>query len=59
MGQARQAILEDRFPAYLLEFFPRYFAGDENGIPRWCVTALRSVGVDLEPEGVKEDEKDI
>ena len=47
MGQARSAILEDRFPDYLREFFPRYFKGDKDGVPRWCVDALLSVGVDL------------
>ncbi|KAL7409733.1 tRNA-guanine transglycosylase [Mrakia frigida] len=58
MGQAREAILEDQFPAYLKEFFPRYFAGDKQGIPRWCVTALRSVGVDLQP-GVEVEGKKL
>lgn len=53
MGQARTAILEDRFPDYLQAFFPRYFAGDKNGIPVWCVRALRSVGVDLRPGWVE------
>ncbi|CDZ98007.1 queuine trna-ribosyltransferase [Phaffia rhodozyma] len=47
MGQARTAILEDTYPAYLKRFFPRYFANSQGGIPSWCVDALRSVGVDL------------
>lgn len=48
MGQARTAILEDRYPEYLKAFFPRYFAKTKGGIPSWCVDALKSVGVDLE-----------
>ena len=45
MGQARDAILADTFPQYLRLFFKRYFGS--QGYPRWCVDALRSVGVDL------------
>jgi tRNA-guanine family transglycosylase len=45
MGRARDAILEDRFPAYLHSFFSRYY--NDKGYPEWCVNALRSVGVDL------------
>ena len=45
MGGARDAILEDTYPAYLKAFFARYFKA--TGYPRWCVDALRAVGVDL------------
>lgn len=45
MSRARDAIMAGTFPAYLRSFFGRYFAG--SGYPRWCVDALRSVGVDL------------
>ena len=45
MGQARDAILQGRFPDYLRSFFAQYFEG--LGYPEWCVNALRSVGVDL------------
>ena len=45
MGQARDAIVADSFPDFLKTFFKRYFG--ETGYPRWCVEALRSVGVDL------------
>ncbi|KAF8313457.1 Queuine tRNA-ribosyltransferase [Clavulina sp. PMI_390] len=56
MGGARDAILEDRFPAYVQEFFDSYFGepsktGADSDVvvtyPRWCVDALRSVGIDL------------
>ncbi|KAL1748839.1 tRNA-guanine(15) transglycosylase-like protein [Schizophyllum fasciatum] len=45
MGRARDAIIEGTFPEYLKSFFAEYFG--EGGYPRWCVDALRSVGVDL------------
>lgn len=70
MGSAREAILADRFPAYLQTFFDNYFAtsssssssspSEEETIvyPRWCVDALRSVGVDLlaSAEGSQEEQ---
>ncbi|CAE6503870.1 unnamed protein product [Rhizoctonia solani] len=46
MGRARDAIIENRFPEYLKKFFYDYF-GERGSYPRWCVDALRSVGVDL------------
>lgn len=46
MRSARQAILDDTFPSFLTTFFHRFFASPSQ-IPRWCVDALRSVGVDL------------
>jgi hypothetical protein len=45
MGQARDAILDGRFPEYLRSFFAAYFG--DAGYPEWCVNALQSVGVDL------------
>ncbi|KZO98911.1 tRNA-guanine transglycosylase [Calocera viscosa TUFC12733] len=45
MGGARDAIMEGRFPQYLKDFFRRYFA--DVAYPKWCVDALRSVGVDI------------
>jgi hypothetical protein len=46
MGSVRQAILEDRFPAFLRQFFDNLY-GDSAKFPEWAVTALRGVGVDL------------
>lgn len=46
MGSARQAIIEDRFPAFLHEFFSKLY-GDKLNYPEWVVGALRRVGVDL------------
>ncbi|OJJ46382.1 hypothetical protein ASPZODRAFT_132475 [Penicilliopsis zonata CBS 506.65] len=47
MGSARQAILEDRFPAFLRKFFNDLYGGDSSKFPTWAVGALRGVGVDL------------
>ncbi|MCJ1479321.1 hypothetical protein MMC13_008006 [Lambiella insularis] len=47
MGQARSAIIEDRYPAFLKEYFSRLYKGDSDKFPAWAVTALRGVGVDL------------
>ncbi|KAI0282430.1 tRNA-guanine(15) transglycosylase-like protein [Russula brevipes] len=45
MGEARDAIMDGTFPTYLRRFFANYFG--DTGYPEWCVSALRSVGVDL------------
>ncbi|KIM29795.1 hypothetical protein M408DRAFT_328618 [Serendipita vermifera MAFF 305830] len=45
MGNARDAILADTYPTYLRSFFARYFGA--TGYPRWCIDALKEVGVDL------------
>lgn len=46
MGSSRQAILDDRFPAFLRDFFRNQY-GDKSNYPAWAVSALRRVGVDL------------
>ncbi|KAI9933440.1 hypothetical protein ASPWEDRAFT_174601 [Aspergillus wentii DTO 134E9] len=46
MGSARQAILEDQFPAFLHKFFGDLY-GDKSKSPQWVIDALRGVGVDL------------
>ena len=46
MGRARAAIIGGRYPEFLREFFHRMYETTEN-FPKWAVTALRSVGVDL------------
>jgi len=47
MGRVREAIIEDRYPAFLREYFAKMYHGDVTKAPTWAVTALRSVGVDL------------
>lgn len=46
MGSARQAIIEDRYPAFCREFFANLYE-NRSDYPGWAVTALRMVGVDL------------
>jgi tRNA-guanine transglycosylase len=47
MKSVREAIVEDRFPAFLKQFFSDQHAGDKGKYPEWAVEALRTVGVDL------------
>ncbi|KFA65630.1 hypothetical protein S40285_05341 [Stachybotrys chlorohalonatus IBT 40285] len=46
MREIRQAIIEDRFPTYIREFFAGLHP-DKTNYPSWAVEALRGVGVDL------------
>lgn len=47
MGSMRQAIIEDRYPAYIRQFFAGIYQGDKSKYPEWAVGALRGVGMDL------------
>ncbi|KAL2866858.1 uncharacterized protein BJX67DRAFT_372296 [Aspergillus lucknowensis] len=40
MGKARQAILEDRFPDFLRDFFTKLY-GEKSKIPPWIIGALQ------------------
>lgn len=53
MGNVRDAIMNDRFPSFLRNFFKKYYRGGKY--PRWIVDALNSVGVNL-LEGLQEGE---
>ncbi|KAK4100231.1 Queuine tRNA-ribosyltransferase [Parathielavia hyrcaniae] len=46
MRQARQAIIEDRFPAFVKSFFGNLYP-DSSKYPSWAVDALKGVGIDL------------
>ncbi|KAJ2976315.1 hypothetical protein NQ176_g5024 [Zarea fungicola] len=46
MREVRESILQDRFPAYIAEFFGGLYA-NKSEYPEWAVEALRSVNVDL------------
>lgn len=46
MGRVREAIIEDRFPAFVRGFFADLYAGGK--VPEWAVVALRGVGVELD-----------
>lgn len=46
MREIREAIIMDRYPAFLKEFFGRLYS-DRSEYPDWAVGALRGVGVNL------------
>lgn len=46
MNGLRNAIIEDRFPDQVKQFFASYF-GDKSKYPEWAVAALKSVNIDL------------
>lgn len=47
MREVREAIIEDRFPAYIRRFFGDLYADKKEDYPAWAVEALRMVNVDL------------
>jgi queuine tRNA-ribosyltransferase len=47
MRLAREAIIEDRYPQFVKEFFGKLYHGEKEKYPEWCVDALSGVGVDL------------
>ena len=46
MRSIRSAIIEDRYPRFLRDFFRKLYP-ERSKIPQWAVNALRHVGVDL------------
>lgn len=47
MKNIRQAIMEDRYPAFIRQFFSKIYQGDKAKYPEWAVGALHGVGMDL------------
>lgn len=47
MKSVRQAIIEDRFPSFLKQFFRDLHHGEKERYPEWAKEALLTVGVDL------------
>lgn len=47
MRQAREAIVNDRYPEFLKSHFAKLYSGEKAKYPEWAVDALRGVGVDL------------
>lgn len=47
MRNVRKSIIEDRYPAFLKQFFSDLHGGNKKNYPIWAVDALRGVGVDL------------
>jgi queuine tRNA-ribosyltransferase catalytic subunit len=48
MESARKAIIEDRFPTFVRQFFASYY--NTKPVPSWAIDALNSVGIDLTRE---------
>lgn len=46
MKQIREAIIADRYPAFVREFFSNLYE-DRSETPEWAVGALKSVGLDI------------
>ena len=46
MADAREAIIADRYPAFVRQFFANLYP-DSQSYPSWAVTALQGVGIDL------------
>ncbi|KAF4997911.1 hypothetical protein FGRMN_3550 [Fusarium graminum] len=49
MRQIREAIIEDRFPTFVRQFFA-WLYDEKKDYPEWAVGALKVVGVDLQSE---------
>ncbi|KAF7559834.1 hypothetical protein G7046_g4332 [Stylonectria norvegica] len=49
MREVRQTVIEDRFPAYVRQFFAGLY-DDKSKYPDWAVDALQTVGIDLRSE---------
>lgn len=47
MAKAREAIVEDRYPKFVKDFFFGWYQGDKSKYPVWAIDALKIVGVDL------------
>ena len=47
MNQVREAIIEDRYPQFLKDYFGRLYGNDREKYPAWAVNALKGVGVNL------------
>ncbi|KAK6389681.1 hypothetical protein LTR81_027011 [Elasticomyces elasticus] len=45
--RAREAIIEQRYPAFAKDYFNTLYAGQTEKYPRWAVDALMGVGVDI------------
>ncbi len=46
MRSIRLAIIEDRYPRFLQDFFGKLYP-ERSKIPQWAIDALQDVGVDL------------
>lgn len=39
--------MKDGYPQFVKDFFAQLYNGDKKKYPKWAVTALEGVGVDL------------
>lgn len=49
MKAARNAIIEDKYPQFVREFFAAYYKGKR--FPPWAIDALEVVGINLNENG--------
>ncbi|KAK3697406.1 hypothetical protein LTR37_017468 [Vermiconidia calcicola] len=47
MRKAREAIVEDRYPKFLVDYFDKLYGGEKDKYPQWAVDALKGVDIDL------------
>jgi len=47
MRQAREAIMNDKYPEFLKSYFAKLYSREKAKYPGWAVDALRGVGIDL------------
>ena len=47
MAEAREAVIKDKYPAFIRRFFGLYYGGDLSKVPTWAREALEGVGVKL------------
>ena len=47
MRRIREAIIADRYPQFLKDFFSKLYNGQKDKYPEWAVGALKGVGVDI------------
>ena len=47
MRRVREAIVAERYPEFLKEYFGKLYAGDKAKFPQWAVDALKKVDIDL------------
>jgi hypothetical protein len=47
MRLAREAIMADRYPQFVKDFFGKLYDSKKEKYPAWAVTALQGVGLDL------------
>lgn len=47
MRNAREAIMEDRYPEFVQQFFHNWYNGDRQKYPQWAIDSLKTVNIEL------------